>query len=567
MNRGICQKAIIGVICALISATGAKGQVIYVDADSPGPNLGSSWNRAYNYLQDALEDAESRLRPVEIRVAYGVYTPDSNFADPNGTGRRNATFRLINGVTLKGGYAGWGMPDPNGRFVEVFTTILGGDLARNDAPAVDPCELDNDPTRNDNSYHVLYAGGVDASAVLDGFTITGGNANGPWSDNHSKGAGLYNGIDARPTLRDCTFFDNWAVGAIAEGAGMYNDVNSSPMVKGCTFTGNRAIGAVARGGAICNGPGSNPKIDNCIFSRNSAEGATTMGAGIYNDARSGPNLTHCTLSGNTAGGATAEGAGMYNDSNSHPTVGNCILWGDMPDEVFPNGEPAVLNYCDVNGGWKGNGVHNMNVDPCFADPCVGDYHLKSAHGRWDAEAYRTSRRFDLDNDGTVDLRDFSGFARSWNLKRYGLPADSDTDRDVDGHDLKAFCTRFLSVYEGKGFWVYDVNDPDDSTESLTSPCIDGGDPNSKEWRKELWPHGERVNVGAYGGTGEASLSASDCGNKADLRDPNDIDFADFAILAANWLRRTSPVPGDFNRDGTIDFNDLAAFVERWPKKP
>jgi len=50
--------------------------------------------------------------------------------------------------------------------------------------------------------------------------------------------------------------------------------------------------------------------------------------------------------------------------------------------------------------------------------------------------------------------------------------------------------------------------PDSQTwiqDDVTSPCIDAGDPDS-DWRAELWPHGVRVNMGAYGGTVQASLS-------------------------------------------------------------
>jgi hypothetical protein len=43
------------------------------------------------------------------------------------------------------------------------------------------------PNYADNSYHVVTAIGVDASTVLDGFTITARNADG--DDTHDKGGG------------------------------------------------------------------------------------------------------------------------------------------------------------------------------------------------------------------------------------------------------------------------------------------------------------------------------------------------------------------------------------------
>ena len=77
------------------------GKTIYVDDDATGANNGSSWGNAYVYLQEALADANQAEKPVEIRVAQSIYKPDQG---KNQTlGDRNATFQLINGVTLIGG--------------------------------------------------------------------------------------------------------------------------------------------------------------------------------------------------------------------------------------------------------------------------------------------------------------------------------------------------------------------------------------------------------------------------------------------------------------------------------
>jgi hypothetical protein len=82
-------------------------------------------------------------------------------------------------------------------------------------------------------------------------------------------------------------------------------------------------------------------------------------------------------------------------------------------------------------------------------------------------------------------------------------------------------------------WIYDSN---------TSPCIDAGDPNS-DWTAELWPHGKRINIGAYGGTPEASMSDSNVGNIADLNNDDGVNFVDYALLVAQLyggLARTIP---------------------------
>lgn len=108
-------------------------------------------------------------------------------------------------------------------------------------------------------------------------------------------------------------------------------------------------------------------------------------------------------------------------------------------------------------------------------------------------------------------------------------------------------------------------------DDVTSPCVDGGDP-ALDWTAELWPHGKRVNAGAYAGTPEASMSLSDLGNVADLNpdvnDANDwVDDSDLALLNAKWLSEESPLAEDLDRNGIVDANDLAILMANWNPKP
>ena len=108
----------------LVVCKAAVGKIIYVDADATGVNNGSSWVDAYVHLQDALTDASSAEKPVEICVAHGMYRPDQGAGIT--AGDCEATFQLIDGVTLKGGYAGFGSLDPNARDIGKYETILAG---------------------------------------------------------------------------------------------------------------------------------------------------------------------------------------------------------------------------------------------------------------------------------------------------------------------------------------------------------------------------------------------------------------------------------------------------------
>ena len=300
--------------------------VVYVDVDANGYNNGTSWEDAYNYLQDALEDAN--ISPgCEVWVAEGTYRPDEGAGvEPND---REATFELINCVGIKGGYAGFGEPEPDARDIGRYETILSGDLKGNDREGVDPYDLLSDPCRAENSYHVVTGSGTDETAVLDGFTITGGNANGPgypgYPDYYDSGGGMYN-------------YGGWPT-------------YSSPTITNCTFSGNSAYGGYGggRGGGMYNSGGS-PKVTNCIFNGNVAY----YGGGMYNYSYPGNSkVTNCTFTGNVAGAYGGGGIYGYNT-----TVTNCILWDNEGGQISGD---ANVTYSDVEDGWAGEG--NINEDP------------------------------------------------------------------------------------------------------------------------------------------------------------------------------------------------------------
>lgn len=256
----------------------AVGRTIFVDANAPGANDGSSWVDAYKYLQDALADAKSNGDVNEILVAQGMYRPDCNSADPNGSGDRTATFQLINGIAIKGGYAGSGEPDPNARDIGEYETILNGDLAGNDGPG----EWENN---DENSYHVVIGSGTDANAILDGFTVTAGNADGP-DDPSRSGGGMYN-YYASPTVTNCTFSGNLALGGAydSDSGGMYNH-SGSPTVVNCTFNENSGWNGGGMYNVYCS---TGPKLTNCTFTSNSA---SSWGGGGMDNYYSNPTLTN-----------------------------------------------------------------------------------------------------------------------------------------------------------------------------------------------------------------------------------------------------------------------------------
>ena len=356
-------------------ATIPEPVIYYVDADANGANNGLSWADAFNYLQDALAAA---ISGDEIRIANGIYKPDEDSDHPDGTSDREASFHLINGVTILGGYAGYIEPYPNARDIDVYETLLCGDLNGDDVGNMD------DPSRNENSLHVVTGSWTDETAILEGCTITAGYANGFGNPNDS-GGGMYN-TSGSPTLVDCTFEKNAAIygGGIANrdycgtkminctfvgnsvhscGAGMYNWKSASTLIN-CMFIGN-----FSRYGGGARFYDSNPTLINCVFSGNFAR---QYGGGTYFDS-STATLTNCTFSSNTADyWESGLGGGIYNhEGNSELTLTNCVFWnncdsGGTDESAQINGGTPVINYCCIQS-WTGDwgGLGNIGDYPMF----------------------------------------------------------------------------------------------------------------------------------------------------------------------------------------------------------
>jgi hypothetical protein len=283
--------------------------VVYAIPGGATSGVCDSWANACE-LRYALSSSTSGQ---EIWVKAGTYKP------ADGTDRA-ATFQLKDGVALYGGFAGTETArDQRGLAANV--TILSGDIDNNDinTDGNNINETYADISGN-NSYHVVRGA---AGATLDGFIVTGGNANGSYPN-------IY-------------------------GGGMFNWPNSNPTITNVTFSGNSA----QSGGGMANNWYSSPTLTNVTFSGNSAEYA----GGMYNDYSS-PTLTNVTFSGNTVTTAGGIGGMVSAGPDSSPTLKNVIMansigGGDCAGTLNAASannliESTGTNACSLTNGTNGN---------------------------------------------------------------------------------------------------------------------------------------------------------------------------------------------------------------------
>jgi predicted outer membrane repeat protein len=306
--------------------------IIYVDASRPNDSGdGKSWATAKKTLQSALDRADGGY---QIWVKKGTYFPTAYIG---GTESRYLTFQMKNDMAIYGGFNGtetalnercsFGHGEAN-------ETIISGNV--NSLPE----EFGDDF----NSYHLFYHTpdlGLDSTAILDGFTVQGGNADGDAP--HNLGGAMYNAA-ASPTIRNVAFLSN---------------------------------SADSCGGTLFNF-GSSPRLTNVVFS----SGSSASGGAIYNEASS-PVFTNVTFSENNA---TLDGGAIFNYFASNPVLNNCILWGNSAarygHQVYLYSGTMVLNYScypdganDMAGLSAYSGTNNIHLNPQFVNSACNDLRI------------------------------------------------------------------------------------------------------------------------------------------------------------------------------------------------
>jgi hypothetical protein len=341
----------------------------------------------------------------------------------------------------------------------------------------------------------VYMGVGNKDLDYGGRAITVQSAQGPYNtiiDCQGSGRGIVFQNGEGPD----SVFSGFSIlnGNADRGAGIYCYL-SSPVISGCIISGNNGLycaGVYCRDNSaalivdcvISNNTGtyaggvrivrSNAHLLNCVIADNMA---TDSGAGVRCDfGPAQPVIENCTITGNVS---DVTGGGLWCAESSHPLVKNCIVWGNSaaaqgPQLTVSSQSMLTVAYSDIQGGQ--NAVYR-----------AGNGQLIWDSGNIDA------------NPNFVD------------------PASSD-------YTLMSARGRYWAEHD---IWIID---------DVTSPCIDAGDP-MDDVGQEPTPNGLHINMGAYGATEWASLSATGNGSL--------------------------PLEGDVNGDGFIEMTDLFLLINDW----
>jgi hypothetical protein len=296
------------------------------------------------------------------------------------------------------------------------------------------------------------------------------------------------------------------------------------------------------GGILCCGswedePGflvpSSTTIDHCLIANNQAE----SGGGILCMDESDVVITNNTIVDNSA---DIDGGGIY-VYEAYATIANNVI---ANNSAWDSG--GILNWYGSVSVINNTIVHNR-PNALYLGPTLW---LPSAPAVlnnviWQNEIYLSDYAWPEE----YDIR-YNSVQGGWEGEGNIVADPLFADPASGDYHLKSQTGRWDASTRR---WVKD---------GVTSPCIDAGDPDA-DWTAELWPHGKRINIGAYGGTAQASMSGSAEGSPADFNNDGVVNWQDMQALADIWLAEDPLLAADINRDGRCSLPDFADLAQNW----
>lgn len=416
------------LLCASVSAM-AQSKTYYVSPTAKGTGDGSSWQSTMT-LSAALNTAKAGEQIwvqgfEQITEAGQLYTvPDQAVG-----------FSVKSGVQLYGGFKGdetsindretLGKP-----YQMKYRSVLSGDINRNDNSDNTNIIFPANTTRQDNATHVLSVNMKPTSTsgnnntyptVINGFTITGGHADGT----SEKGGGIYISGDntggGNFRIERCFLFNNYATqgGAVYVSSEVLNRNIGESLINQCVVYNN----AASERSAVVNEGGG-------IYL---AGEATVVNSSVFNNENgglrisSGSNVVNSTIARNTGAGvdmtATPSGTNVYNS----------IIWGNTFLSV------------ENQPGFKNSAFHEVTVTNAGAGTDADDNVYVAKENRESA----SGPMFDAPSIKTSYDRDFNWRQTayplwSWNVLEGSVMIDKGNgayQQDVYGTEDMAGNTR------------------------------------------------------------------------------------------------------------------------------
>ena len=383
----------------------------------------------------------------------------------------------------------------------------GGIFCEDSSPTISHCVLKDNLACGEElfSSYPSFGGNICCKGNC-GLKITHSIITGGFS---SLGAGgidcLYSSGDMEIT--HCIIKDNWGKfgwGGIACASGT---------ISNCIISDNM-------GGSV-GGISSVGSITHCTVTGNICYSGS--GGGIL--AHWGTMISHCTIDNNLSCG---RGGGIYCTSgcstSAKTTISYCTITNNsaLSGEyyyVWRDGEGGGI-YCDdpnivITTSTIANNQADANAGGIYGSPTLTNCIL------WGNNCPNEPHIVGEPNISYSDVQD--GYPGEGNIDADPCFADADNG---DYH-LKSQAGR------------YDPNGQTWAIDEVTSPCIDAGDP-MDPIGPEPFPNGGIVNMGAYGGTAEASKSyfgkpPCEAIVAGDVNGDCAIDFKDFFFVVLHWL--------------------------------
>jgi len=321
-----------------------EGRHVYVNAITGADFNDGSQESPLRTITLALSVQGSQEMPVTVHVAAGTYSASTN----------GETFPLN---------------------INSWVSLVG------DGPETTVLDAE------DAAYHVLCCEDV-SNVTIDGFKITGGNADGNYTDAESSGGGIYC-LSSSPTISNNYIMLNYAA---EDGGAIWCSSGSSPTIEGNSISFNSAE---SEGGAICCYDNSSPNILNNVISCNMAEGDHGSGGGIHCEHECSPTVSYNTINGNSAwigaGMAFKEGCSptiSYNtiQTNSATPRGGLIPSSQGGGIYVSGGSPTIshntIAYNTVDGTFaSGGGIYCLQSSPRIHNNLIASNTVEASIGQ------------------------------------------------------------------------------------------------------------------------------------------------------------------------------------------